>query len=163
MVFTVPDIGGPQGPQGPPGPDSPALQYGGIYRDVLSGGQALLAGVYQKLTLINVASAPSSGVTTTPASASITIITPGVHKIYFQTSWRYTLAAIISMSLHVNSVRVPAITTSCLGTPFFPTNVESAGFVSLAAADVVEVFVNPSVAASMSIERAQLYVERADP
>lgn len=162
-VYAVPTIGGPTGPTGPPGPDSPLQQFGMIYRTTASGLQALVAATYQKLTVFGEANGPSSGVTPAFASSSLTIVTAGTYYVYMQVSYAFNPAAEINFRLYVNGSPAPQVSARNITFGFFPSSSEAAAPVSLAAADVLEIYVNPTVASSVAIHRGQFYVERLDP
>lgn len=135
-----------------------------IYRDTIGGAQALAAGVYQKLTVLGQANGPSSGVTPSFALNRLTFPTTGVYLVYFQLSYRYAPSGQISMRVYLNGVTpVPQISATSLTFAFFPNSIASENLVSLTAGDFLEIFLNPTLAASVSIEHGQFYAERADP
>ena len=135
-----------------------------IYRDTPSGGQALVAGVYQKLTVFAQFAGPSSGITADVAGDRLVIVTPGVYLVYFSVSYtKGGTAGQLSHRVFVNGAPAPAVSARNLTFVFFPSSNEGMGILSLSAADTIEVFANPTTAGTTTVQRGQLYAERLDP
>ena len=165
-VFTVPTIGGPDGPTGPVGPASPAQSYGGIaIRGFFTSGnpsQALATGSFQKVVNFS-ANMPSSGVTPQFALSQLTIDTSGDYLVFAGISYVYGPLGNMRMALFVNgAVRIEVI-AGAKTFSFLPSHCDSQNVMSLVAGDVLDMRVLPSAAATLLVDNAQLYVERANP
>lgn len=163
-VFTVPERSGAQGPDGPA---SPAQEYGGIYiaGTFLSGNptQALVTGAWNKAANFQ-ANMPSSGVTPQFALNQVTIVTTGHYFVYANVSYSYGPLGTMRLSVFVNGVITLVLVSGAKTFGFTPSMTDANNvLIGLTAGDVLDIRLIPSAAASVRIDSAQLYVERANP
>ena len=163
-VFTVPEIG-VSGPQGAGGPASPAQVYGGVSIQGFFGSgnpsQALVTGFQKVVNFSN--NMPSSGVTPQFALNQLTIVTTGDYLVYVNISWQFGVTGNMRVVVFVNGGIRLAVLSGAKLFGFAPSQADAANFLPLVAGDVVDLRVGPSVAGTMLVDSAQIYVERADP
>ena len=136
------------------------MAYGGMYVHGGAGSQTVSSGTPVKMTQF-VSSMTSSGVTPDPTTDDdLTVLRPGIYLVGFQLSFSGSLSSTWHIHVRKNSVQVDDIgCTRKLGTGGDVGSCSAAGVVSLAANDVLTIYIEPDGASKdFDLNDGQLYV-----